>query len=208
MAAGHRDQVRLGAFLADAEELTQSQLEGLANPLALSLEVGLPEDTSLLDEHDLDNYVFPLVSRLSRRGGRHFAAVFCTKQYADASYISVAEALPIERKVSDGWYEIQTTASSESAVFKQQIHDQLRGAFPLRQGAVALHLSFTVGPTRNWLNLWKPTIDALERILGSSSLQRQWHPRDGRIVELGLHCRRDPAIGNNVVIGIDATAVD
>ena len=59
MAAGHRDQVRLGAFLAEAEELTQPQCDELAGPLALSLDVGLPADTPLLEQHDLDNYVFP-----------------------------------------------------------------------------------------------------------------------------------------------------
>jgi hypothetical protein len=77
----------------------------------------------------------------------------------------------------------------------------------LDEGAVALHLSFTAGPTRNWLNLWKPTIDALERILGRASPQLRWHPRDGRIVELGLHFRRDSAIGNDVTIAIGATTL-
>lgn len=206
MAADHRDQVRLKEFLVDAEELTQPHIEELADPLTLSLDVGLPPDAPLLDQHDLDNYAFPLVTRLSRHGVRDFAAVWCTKQHADTSYISVAEATPLERRpASAEWYEIRTTASSQSATFKQQIQDQLRGAVALKDGRVALHLSFTVGPTRNWLNLWKPTIDALEPILGSSSPRRQWHPRDGRIVELGLHFCRDSEIGNDVTITIGAT---
>lgn len=67
---------------------------------------------------------------------------------------------------------------------------------------VSLQVAFTVGARRNWLNLWKPTIDAMEQILGRSQPERQWHPRDGRIVELGLHHAIDPALGNNVRIAI------
>jgi hypothetical protein len=67
-----------------------------------------------------------------------------------------------------------------------------------------MQLSFTVGSSRNWLNLWKPAIDALDPILGSTP-SRSWHPRDGRIIELGLHCRVDHAFSNEVLITIQAT---
>jgi hypothetical protein len=208
MAAGHHDQVRLEDFLSDAEDLTQSRLEAITDPLALCLDVGLPPDTPLLHQHDLDNYLVPLVTRLGRRGERHFASVRCTNQHAEASYISITGATPLEgRQPSTGWLEIRTSASSQSTAFKQQICDQLQGAVELEEGAVALHLIFTVGPTRNWLNLWKPTIDALEPILGPSTPGRQWHPRDDRVVELGLRCLRDPGIGNDVTIAIDARTV-
>ena len=73
MAAGHPDQIRLGTFLADAEELTEARLRELSDPLALSLDVGLPPSVALLDQRDLDNYALPLVRRLSR-DNRHFAA--------------------------------------------------------------------------------------------------------------------------------------
>ena len=69
-----------------------------------------------------------------------------------------------------------------------------------------LQLSFIVGPRRNWLNLWKPTIDALDQIPGRTTPERSWHPLDGRVVELGLHCRVDPGLGNQVVIGVAAHA--
>lgn len=101
---------------------------------------------------------------------------------------------------------MRTTASSESSLFKQQIHDQLADVSPLSDGPIALQLAFVAGPGRSWLNLWKPTIDALERLLGQSSPRRPWHLRDGRIVELGLHCQVDPAIGHGVVIEIDVRA--
>jgi hypothetical protein len=67
-----------------------------------------------------------------------------------------------------------------------------------------MQLSFTVGPRRNWLSLWKPAIDAQGRILGSTNPNRPWHPQDGRIVELGLHYQVDHTLGNDVLITIAA----
>jgi len=39
----------------------------------------------------------------------------------------------------------------------------------------------------DWLNLWKPAIDVLDGLLGQTVSGQSWHPRDGRIVEPGLH---------------------
>jgi hypothetical protein len=61
-----------------------------------------------------------------------------------------------------------------------------------------------VGPGRNWLNLWKPTIDALGPLLGSAQPGKLWNPRDGRIVELGLHCVVDADLRHDVVMEIVA----
>lgn len=38
---------------------------------------------------------------------------------------------------------------------------------------VRMQMSFTVGPGRNWLNLWKPAIDALGKILGHAARQQR-----------------------------------
>lgn len=96
---------------------------------------------------------------------------------------------------------VRTTASASTTAYKSQIHDQVAGRSPAPEGPVTLELSFTVG-RRNWLNLWKPTIDALDPLLGPTSAGRDWHPRDGRIVELGLHCTQDPSLGYDVRIDI------
>lgn len=103
-------------------------------------------------------------------------------------------------------HAVRTSASSQQAAFKQQIHDQLSSATTLTDGAVSLQLSFTIGRLRNWLNLWKPTIDALDQILGRTEPDRPWHPRDGRIVEMGLHCDVDPTLNNDVVIAVAVNA--
>jgi hypothetical protein len=69
-----------------------------------------------------------------------------------------------------------------------------------------LELAFVVGPNRNWVELWKPTIDALEPLLGRDPFQkRPWNPRDGRIIELGMHRTVDPTFGHKIVVGIAAT---
>lgn len=94
--------------------------------------------------------------------------------------------------------------SSRSTAYKEQIHEQVADVDALPEGPVSLQLSFSVGPRRNWLNLWKATIDALDPLLGRTNPDHQWHPRDGRIVELGLHCRVEPLLGNQVAIAIDA----
>lgn len=208
MAVGHRDQIRLEEYLKDTEELIRPRLDELTGPLALSLDVGLPSDTPLLDQHDLDNYLLPLMIRLDGRGER-FVSAWVTKRHADTSYLSVAEATCLEPgPVGGACYTVRTSASIQSSAFKWEIHEQLADAPPLAEGAVALHVSFVVGPRRSWRNLWKPTIDALERLLGRSTPERRWHPRDGRIVELGLHSRVDPAAGHDVVIVIDAATAN
>lgn len=206
-SAGSPSKVRLEEFLRHAENLVQPQVSLLGGPLALRLDVGLPPRVSLLDLHDLDNYAFPLVTRLSSRGGKPFASVWCSKRHAGSSYIAVADPA-----VGDGnltpprWQHwVRTTTSASSLAFKQQIRDQLVDQVELPDGGVSLQLSYVLGPKRSWPNLWKPTIDALGSLLGLTDAHRPWHPRDGRIVELGLHCRVDPSLRNDVLIAIGAT---
>lgn len=205
MAAGHPDQARLAEFLAHAGELTGPRMASLADPIALRLEVGLPPAVDLLDAHDLDNYAFPLVHRLSKISGRRFASVWCGKRHAPTSLLWVEQAVPAGAAAPAGWQEVRTTASADTPEYKRQVHDQMAGQPALPGGPVSLQLSFAVGPRRNWPNLWKPTIDSLDGLLGPTVQGRPWHPRDGRIVELGLHCRTDAALGNDVVIAVCAT---
>lgn len=182
-----------------------AQLSGLNGPLVLRLDVGLPSTKPLLDQHDLDNYAFPLATRLAKRdassrprgarSGIPRSPRFASRRQPQQR--GAAARLP--------WSEVHTTASAESTDYKQQIHDQLAAHDPLPEGPVSLQMSYTVGRGRSWPNLWKPTIDALDRILGRTTPGRQWHPRDGRIVELGLHCHVDDTLGNNVRIAIAAT---
>ncbi len=62
------DQVRLREYLEDTAELLAPHLVASNGRWALLLEVGLPPGRDLVDMADLDNYAFPLATRL--RNGR------------------------------------------------------------------------------------------------------------------------------------------
>lgn len=194
------DQVRLRAYLDDTEALlATSRVNG---QWALRLDVGLPTARDLLTAADLDNYAYPLAHRLRDSG---LVSVWCTKQHSDRSFARIEAAHEVPPPETD-IVVARTTASASTTAYKEQIYAAVAGAAELPPGPVRLELSFVVGQRRNWLNLWKPTIDSLDPILGRTNPDRAWHPRDGRITELGLHVALDPSFGNDVSVGIAATS--
>jgi hypothetical protein len=197
--ANHLAQIRLQSYLDDTEKLlASSRIEG---PWALRLDVGLPADRDLLDAADLDNYAFPLAGRLGDAG---LVSVWCTKQHGYQSFIRIDAAREVPAPTT-GVLKVRTTASASTVAYKEQIRDAVGGATEIAVGPVRLELSFVVGPRRKWWNLWKQTIDSLDPILGRTNPLRAWHPRDGRITELGMHAAVDPTLGYDVLIGITAT---
>lgn len=183
-------------------------LPHVLDPLALRLDVGLARDVALLDHHDLDNYVLPLALRLSNTSGREFASVWAVKSHSKSSAVGVQQAVMRDSPAGGRpLLDVRTSASSTSTAYKEQIDAQLAGVDPLPEEPVLLELAFTVGPGRNWVNLWKPTIDALDALLGRTVPDRRWHPRDGRVVELGLHRHVDAALGHDVLIAVSAEAI-
>lgn len=206
--ASDPEQMHLLCYLQATEELLrrERQLEALLGRLTLRLEVGPPPSVDLLAEHDLDNYAFPLVSRLQRATNGHFVSVWCRKRHAASSYVGIVTARSAPLPRFDQLLEVTTTASGSTTAFKRQISNQVKTAGPLPLGPVKLHVGFRVGLQRNWMNLWKPTIDSLDRLLGRTCPDKEWHPLDGRITELGLHCQVEPKLGNTVYIAIGAGA--
>ena len=197
--ANHPAQIRLQSYLDDTEKLlASSRIQG---PWTLRLDVGLPADRDLLEAADLDNYAFPLACRLGDAG---LVSVWCTKQHGHQSFVRIDAAREVSPP-STGALKVRTTASASTVGYKQQIYDSVAGATEISAGPVRLELSFVVGPRRKWWNLWKQTIDSLDPILGRTNPLRAWHPRDGRITELGMHATVDPALGFDVLIGITAT---
>jgi hypothetical protein len=196
--ADHPAQVRLQAYLDDTEALIgDSRIDG---PWALRLDVGLPAERNLLHMRDLDNYTHPLANRLKDSG---LVSVWCTKQHREQSFVRIEAARERLNPATD--VVIVRTPSAKNQDYKEQINASVADSTKLPDGPVRLELTFIVGPTRNWLELWKPTIDALEPLLGRDpSEKRPWNPRDGRITELGMHKTIDPALGHNIVIGIAA----
>ena len=98
----------------------------------------------------------------------------------------------------------RTTASASTLAYKEQVYAAVASAPELPAGPVRLELAFVVGPGRNWLNLWKQTIDSLDPLLGRTRPDRAWHPLDDRFTELGMQLTVDPAVRNDGVVGIDA----
>ena len=196
--ADHPDQVRLRAFLDDTESLlAASRVDG---PWALRLDVGLPAGRDLLDMADLDNYAYPLANHLKDAG---LVSVWCTKQHNGQSFARIEDAREVPPP-STHVLVAETTASATTLAYKKQIHGAVAGAAELPAGPVKLQLAFVIGPGRNWLNLWKQTIDSLDPILGQTHPNRAWHPLDGRITELGMHLSVDPDMRHDVVVGIAA----
>ncbi len=205
MASDHPDQMHLEEFLAHAVGVLAPRLSGLPDPVALRLDVALPVGAQLLEHHDLDNYGFPLAMRISRATGRTLASVRVTKSYGETSRVGVGPAIPAAGpSIVGSWTQVRTSASASTTAYKQQIHDQLAGTPTLTEGPVAVELSFTVGTRRSWPNVWKPTIDALGPLLGMTSPERSWHPRDGRIIDLHLHHHVDDSFGHDVAITVSA----
>jgi hypothetical protein len=129
--------------------------------------------------------------------------VWCTKQHHEQSFVRIEAAREIAPPSSD-LLVARTTASASSVAFKEEVLTAVASAAELPHGPVKLELAFVVGPRRNWLNLWKQTIDSLDPLLGRTRPDRDWHPLDGRITELGMHRTVGPTAGNKVAIGIAA----
>lgn len=132
------------------------------------------------------------------------ALVWHTRTKETAAIFDESATMIFRRALLSAASFVWASSNPYSETFKKQIRDQLGTTRPLPPGPVHLQLHFTVGPGRNWLNLWKPAIDALGKILGHTPAATAWVPLDGRIVDLGLHCRVDPARGNDITITIAA----
>jgi hypothetical protein len=205
--AGSKGQLRLATFLDNACELVAREMYAAPGPLALRLDVGLPDTIALFHAHDLDNYLLPLARELTKRTGRPFASAQATKRHSASSFLAVGPALPATTEPEENCaFDVTVSASSETAAYKEEIRDQIGQARTIIGDGVMLDLAFVVGPTRTWTNLWKPTIDALGPILGRDPGATEWNTRDGRITELGLHCVIDPSAGNTVRIALRAAS--
>lgn len=160
--------------------------------LSLRLDCGLGPTNNVETAGDLDNFLVPVIDAL---GPRRFVAAWGSKDAGTVSRLAVGPPTPLPTTSLDGWHHasVRTSTSASTTAWKAEIAAQVAHATPLAStGAAALIIAFVVGPSRAWHNLWKPAIDALGQILGPGP--RQWHPRDGRITELGLSVQVDPIL--------------
>jgi hypothetical protein len=207
--AEHQSQVQLSRAISAAADQIAEDLVRIDGPVALRLDVGLPglSRAALLEDHDLDNYLFPLVSHLAKATNADVGSVWATKEIGDVSRLRVSPVDPVLEPEGNVVRVLHTTASAGTVAYKQQLQAQLLSLTELDAGAVSLQLAFVVGPRRNWANLWKQTIDSMGSLLGRTSPNREWAPKDGRITELGLHRTLDPRLGDDVVVTLAASPV-
>lgn len=199
--ASDPDQVRLREYLDDTAELLETA--AVAGSWTLVLDVGLPAGRDLIDMADLDNYAFPLATRLRTAD---LVSVWCTKSHANTSRVLIVPAREVSAPGET--FTARTTVSAQTEAYKEQVRAAVADTSEIAPGAVRLQLAFVVGPHRNWLTLWKPTIDALDPLLGRTREDRDWHPKDGRITDLALHVHADPSLGHDVVVSIAAAPAD
>jgi len=209
--SGDSATARLTRSLGYSENLTDPQLAACSGPVALRFDVGLPRAVRLLDERDLDNYLLPLTAHLAARTPHPIVSVWGCKRYADETTLRIETARERRDPADDEAVVAMTLNASAvgerddfKAGFRKEIHDRvsehLAGSEPLPDGPVVLEAGFVVGTGRNWLDLWWSTLDGLGPLLGQSPAAPEFYPRDGRIVDLGLHCTVDDALGTDVVI--------
>lgn len=199
-AASHPSQVSLQRYLDHVAVLTGPVLTEASDSAAVILSVGLPAGIPLTTGgRDLDNYLCPVVRRL---GAAEVTAAFACKTHGLSS---IGVGTPLPRSADDllEWNScsVAATASTQSRLWKEQIAAEIP-TDGMGTGPIEMHIAFVIGPGRNWVTLWKPAIDALGGILGLDNPARPFHPRDDRIVRLGLHRRVDATMGWDVLLGV------
>jgi hypothetical protein len=193
--AAHPSQVKLGRFLAHVDAIARPVLAAVSGRVVAELIVGFSDGVSLTDGgHDLDNYLFPVAQRL---GPERVAAVFGRKIHGPSS-LAVGPVQPGTPATPQ--FSARIAGSHERKQWKQQLHDRLAAqAATIDPGPARLTIALTTGPGRNWASLWRPLIDAFGPVLGEDPT-RPFHPRDDRIVSLGLHHTIDTGIADDVII--------
>jgi hypothetical protein len=197
------DQVALRKFVAHLRERIGPVVEQTSGPLAFRLDVGLAEALDPLWERDLDNYLFPIARELPDR----VVSVWGTKGRSTASFVRLEPAAPTNP--STAWRQVTVPRSSSGeGTWKQAVWRAAQAEEALPEGPVALQLAFAGGSDRSWTSLWKPSIDALDPLLGRTYPGREWNPQDGRIVRLGFHRLPDDALGDDVSLTVCARPAD
>jgi hypothetical protein len=148
--AGHPSQVRLARFLAHVDAIAGPVLARVGGRVAAELIVGFSNGVSLIEGgHDLDNYLFPVASRL---GPQRVAAIFGRKIHGPSS-LAVGPAQPDTAGLTPQ-FSARMAGSYVRKEWKQQLHERLAAqAAPIDPGPAGLRIALTTGPGRNWASL-------------------------------------------------------
>lgn len=200
-AKGAESQKRLLKYLTGV-----SQEIGVLPPnsnLFLHMDIGVSQK-NLLSNHDVENYLTPLVKHL---GARDFVFVSGEKYVGNASLITIGIAQTRNIQLESGWQFCphQTTKSVQSKEWKVGVRDTLLTSkiAELPDGEAEVILAWRGSPRRNWVSLWKPTGDTMGPVLGYTyNDSKPFYPKDDRITYLECHWFPDSTFKHNVEIGM------
>ena len=151
---------------------------------------------SLIRHHDLENYLTPLVRRL---GAEHFNLVEAAKRVGGGSRLTIGSTVVDHGVLTDDWrsFECRTGSGPDRRGWKERLRETLMndGVVELPAGPVAMEVEWSVSRGRNWLNLWKPTFDAMGPVLGEPDNRNPFNPADDHVMSLRLHRTLDDSPG-------------
>ena len=201
----HPSQVRLRKYL-DHLMLDLGSIPSMGGLLFAHLTVDVQRKERLLHHYDLENYLTPLFGPHGL-DAINYRLVSATKQLGGGSNLRVGIVLPMARPLEDdGWnhFSYEAGSGSSSPRWKHSLKNALAQANPdkVAPGPAAVHLAWRCSSKRNWVNLWKPTGDALGPVLGEETARGSFNPHDDRIVSLTMHLQKDETLGNNVEVGM------
>ncbi len=122
MSRDHPDQVRLREFLDATAPEIGPYLGSNAN--ALEVRVAMPTTAAVISGgHDLDNYLFPLITRL---GPERFASFWGTKQHGTTSIVCVDQARE-EHPPDCTWLAAfaEPMAAKDTAAWRDEVRRQI-----------------------------------------------------------------------------------
>ncbi len=200
----HPAQIRLTEYLEWITNEISPKIDHQAD-LFLYLEVDVVSPSNLLKHHDLENYLTPLFGRKWLDPSK-FVCVSGRKKVGGGSFIEIGKAKQISEDQFSGWNEFNCKPGSGTASpkWKEAIRQELALANValMPPGPVEVHLAWRCSLNRNWVNLWKPTGDAMGPALGYENPADLYNPRDDRIVRLSMHKTIVPGLGHIVEVGM------
>lgn len=195
----HPAQLRMRAYLDQVQdELEMGTLPDEGLYLDLLVDVEHPE--RLQQHYDLENYLTPIVVRL---GWRRFVRVSARKQVGGGSCLAIGRAQDLDGGKS--WRIVLNAGRGpDRRQWKAALRDQLRAIHPvpLEAGPLAVEIGWRCSGSRAWVNLWKPTGDAMGPILGEPDAGNPFNPADDRIVDLTLHREVDDEMSHDIDVAM------
>ncbi len=201
----HPAQICLHNYLALLQRELTPEIEHQKS-LFLHLEIDVVEEKNLLNQHDVENYLTPLFSSRCL-DARQFVLVSGRKKVGGGSCLTVGKAVPLtENAPAEGWryFSCSPGDGADNKAWKERIRSAMEASSPevVVNEPVEVRLAWRIGHCRNWVNLWKPTGDAMGPVLGYVQPGNLFHPHDDRIIHLCMHKTFDGSLGNDVDVGM------